>query len=148
MKVADKWDIKASMKITQSHAFLLENQSKVSWKLATKVVLSPWTWLISELEERISSASFWAVGSTSVWWAVIRYWTSFCSWSLFIWNKVSEMGNRSFTCIRHTHTHTQKVGAWWVNYILFKLFYDFWRLPGGGLREKVLFNVDLFYCAL
>lgn len=64
-------------------------------------VLSPWTWLISELEERISSASFWAVGSTSVWWAVIRYCTSFCSWSLFIWNKVSEIGSRSFTCNKH-----------------------------------------------
>lgn len=65
-----------------------------------QAVHSPWTWLISELEERISSASFWAVGSTSVWWAVIRYWTSFCSWSLFIWNNVSEMGNLSLTCVK------------------------------------------------
>ena len=27
-----------------------------------------------------------------------RYCTSFCSWSRFIWNSVSEMGRRSFTC--------------------------------------------------
>lgn len=75
------------------------------------LVHSPWTWLISELEERISSASFWAVGSTSVWWAVIKYWTSFCSWSLFIWNNVSEIGNRSFTWT----THTQKLhSALWI----------------------------------
>lgn len=33
----------------------------------------PCTWLISELEDRISSASFWAVGNTSVWCAVIKY---------------------------------------------------------------------------
>lgn len=89
-----------------------------------EAVLSPWTWLISELEDRISSASFWAVGSTSVWWAVIRYWTNFCSWSLFIWNNVSEMGNRSLTCIKHSLFVRR--GKIWE----YELVYGFHRLPG------------------
>lgn len=79
-----------------------------------EAILSPWTWLISELEDRISSASFWAVGSTSVWWAVIRYWTSFCSWSLFIWNNVSEMGNRSLTCSKHRRVSDMAKSRIWA----------------------------------
>lgn len=104
---------------------------------------SPWTWLISELEERISSASFWAVGSTSVWWAVIRYWTSFCSWSLFIWNNVSEMGNRSFTCTRHTHRNADVCTSCQLRPFYYcKLVYDFFGcLEAASHNWKVLYYV-------
>lgn len=103
-----------SFKNTDSHFSLCRFEGK---HVGTVVEFSPWTWLISELEDRISSASFWAVGSTSVWWAVIKYWTSFCSWSLFIWNNVSEMGSRSFTC---SNTGTETC-FWFVHNVFFTL---------------------------
>lgn len=65
--------------------------------LRNDCLYSPWTWLISEFWDRISSANFWAVGKTSVWCTVIKYCTNFCSWSLFIWKRVSEMGRCSLT---------------------------------------------------
>lgn len=37
--------------------------------------------LITERDCKISSANFWAVGSTSVWCSAIRYWSNFWSWS-------------------------------------------------------------------
>lgn len=37
--------------------------------------------LITERDCNISSANFWAVGSTSVWCSAIKYWSNFWSWS-------------------------------------------------------------------
>ncbi|TNN68162.1 hypothetical protein EYF80_021645 [Liparis tanakae] len=63
-------------------------------------------------DSRISSASFCAVGSTSVWCTVIRYWTNFCSWSRFIWKSVSEMGSRSLTCSGFRTRYSESATTW------------------------------------
>ena len=73
----------------------------------------PGNWLIFDLDLRISSASFCAVGSTFVWCSVIRYWANFWSCSLSICNNVSEIGSRNCTIFARRILYNDSATTCW-----------------------------------
>lgn len=82
------------------HYYMRElKDHKVERSAILSLFYLPATWLILDFDWRISSASFWAVGKTLVWWAEMRYWANFWSCSRSIWRSVSDIGSRNCTSL-------------------------------------------------
>ena len=90
----------------------------------------PGNWLIFDLDCRISSANFCAVGNTFVWCSVIRYCANFWSCSLSICSKVSEMGNRNCTLFARRMRYSDNATTCWHQ--------NMSRFPHEHLTEVIL----------